>query len=114
MPVQARPPAPSQQGHKRDIGAGLTASANLNAKYSSKYNTGSDLAPQKMQDALTLVDGRIAIGSQDERWTLEVWAKNLTDQDYYQVVIGGTLQTGTFDAFLGAPRTFGATLSTRF
>lgn len=98
----------------RDLGGNLKGSINLNMKYSSSYNTGSDLAPQKVQTAFALVDGRIGLGAADDRWQLEVWAKNLTQAHYRQVVIGGTLQTGTFDAFLGAPRTFGATLTTRF
>lgn len=100
--------------YQRPIGETLKGSINFNVKYSSSYNTGSDLAPQKLQTAFALVDGRVSLGAADDRWALEIWAKNLTDVKYRQVVIGGTLQSGTFDAFLGAPRTVGATLTTRF
>ena len=93
----------------------MRATANLTAKYSSEYNTGSDLDPNKMQDAFTLVNGRIGIGPQDRRWTAELWAQNLTDVNYRQVVINAPLQgtspaTNTYDAFLGQPRTYGVTL----
>lgn len=112
--------------------------ANLTAKYSSEYNTGSDLIPFKEQPAFTLVNGRIGIGPQDRAWTLELWGQNLTDETYRQVVINGplqgqgfqsTVQTGgshpgtyydqakdsnTYDAFLGAPRTYGLTLRVRY
>jgi len=88
--------------------------ANVGAKYTSEYNTGSNLAPQKIQDALTLVNARVSIGRDDEAWTLELWSQNLTDEDYYQVGFDGTLQGGTVDAFLGAPRTYGVTARFKF
>jgi outer membrane receptor protein involved in Fe transport len=117
----------------RSMGMGLRAGFNLSAKYTSSYNTGSDLLPAKQQDAFTLLNGRLSIGSEDERWTFEVWGQNLTDKEYYQVVINAPLQgsafstlqpngtyynpaadTVTYNAFLGAPRTFGATLRLKY
>src|SRR5688572_1200582 len=73
-------------------------------QYTSEYNTGSDLNPAKLQDALTLVNARLVLGAQDQHWTLEAWAQNLTEAEYCQVVFDATLQTGTYDANLGAPR----------
>ncbi len=124
--------------YDRSIGGGLRGLFNLSAKYTSEYNTGSDLLPLKMNDAMTLVNGRIGIGSEDERWTLEVWGQNLTDEEYAQVVFNGPLQgsafqatptasgpyagsfynpaldTMTYNAFLGQPRTWGVTLRVRY
>src|SRR5690606_2701756 len=71
--------------------AGLRTTANLTARYSDEYNTGSDLVPFKMQEAYTLVNGRIGIGPQDRKWTLEIWGQNLTDVNYYQVVINAPM-----------------------
>ncbi len=117
----------------RSIGNGLRLGLNLAAKYTTEYNTGSDLLPAKMQDAFTIVNGRITIGSEDDRWALDLWAQNLTDEEYYQVVFNGPLQgssfstlqsngtyynpaadTTTYDAFLGAPRTYGVTLRVKY
>ncbi|ESQ74151.1 hypothetical protein ABAC402_16000 [Asticcacaulis sp. AC402] len=116
----------------------LRAFANVTAKYSSEYNTGSDLIAFKEQEAYTLVNGRVGIGAQDRRWTLELWGQNLTDETYRQVVINGPLQgagfqttvqtagsnpgtyydvakdTNTYDAFIGAPKTYGLTLRVRY
>jgi iron complex outermembrane receptor protein len=100
--------------YERAIGGSLLWRANVGAKHTSEYNTGSDLNPGKLQDALTLVNARIGIGAQNRRWMLEAWAQNLTDEEYYQVVFDATLQTGTLDAFLGAPRTYGLTLRMTF
>ena len=88
--------------------------ANAGAKYLSEYNTGSNLAPTKIQDALTLVNARVSIGADNDAWALELWSQNLTDKDYYQVAFDAVLQTGNIDAFLGAPRTYGVTARFKF
>lgn len=103
--------------YERPIGTGLTFKTNVTAKYLSDYNTGSDLHPSKAQEAYTLVNARIGIGSENGRWMLEAWAQNLTDQDYLQVGFNGPFQVdenndaiSVYNAFLGAPRTYGLTL----
>ncbi|QTC87192.1 TonB-dependent receptor [Brevundimonas pondensis] len=118
----------------RSIGSGLKVGFNLSAKYSTEYNTGSDLLPYKMQDAMTLLNGRITLGSEDERWALDLWAQNLTDEEYKQVAINAPLQgsafqstvqpngtyfnpaldTQTYNAFMGQPRTYGLTLRVKY
>ncbi|MBO9501956.1 TonB-dependent receptor [Brevundimonas sp. A19_0] len=118
----------------RNLGGGLRGGFSLSAKYMSDYNTGSDLLPTKSQDAFTMVNGRISIGTEDERWMLDIWAQNLTDEEYTQVAYNAPLQgsafqttvqpngtfynpaldTQTIDAFLGAPRTYGMTLRIRY
>jgi len=120
--------------YEHDIGANMVAGFNLSAKYTSEYNTKSDLLPSGMQEAMALLNGRVSLGSVDERWTLELWGQNLTDEEYYQVVFNGPLQgtafqstvqpngtyynpsldTQTYNAFLGQPRTFGVTLRVRY
>jgi len=118
----------------RSIGAGMKLGLNLSAKYSTEFNTGSDLLPYKMQDAMTLVNGRITLGAEDDRWALDLWAQNLTDEEYKQVAINAPLQgsafqttvqpngtyynpaldTQTYNAFMGQPRTYGVTLRVRY
>jgi iron complex outermembrane receptor protein len=118
----------------RNIGNGLRAGFSLAAKYMTDYNTGSDLLPAKQQDAFTTVNGRIMLGTEDERWTLEFWGQNITDEEYIQVGFNAPLQgsafqttpqpngtyynpaldTQTYNAFLGNPRTYGATLRFKY
>jgi iron complex outermembrane receptor protein len=83
---------------------------NVSAKFTSKYNTGSDLDPLKAQGAFTLVNARIGIGAPNDRWSVELWGQNLANKQYEQVAFAGTLQPNQVDAFLGAPRTYGLTL----
>ncbi|GAA0617442.1 TonB-dependent receptor [Brevundimonas kwangchunensis] len=124
--------------YDRSIGNGLRTGFSLSGKYMSEYNTGSDLLPWKMQDAFTTLNGRISLGAEDDSWTVDLWAQNLTDEEYIQVAYNGplqgtafqsTLQTGgtnpgtfyngnldtqTYDAFLGAPRTWGVSLRFKY
>ncbi|ATQ45096.1 TonB-dependent receptor [Caulobacter mirabilis] len=100
--------------YEGSIGMGLIIRASLSGKFTSEYNTGSNLDPNKSQQSMTIWNGRIGVGSEDERWMIEAWAQNLTNVDYYQVVVDQPLQSGTFAAFLGAPRTAGVTLRAKF
>ena len=107
--------------YERDIAENLQFRGNLSVKYTSSYNTGSDLHPAKNQEGFALLNGRVGVGSPDERWTVELWGQNLTDEDYLQVGFNGPFQVdeaddsvSVYNAFLGAPRTFGLTLRTKF
>jgi len=114
--------------YERNLGDTFVLRTNVSAKYSSRYNTGSDLHPVKEQEGFALVNGRVSIGTQDERWTLELWGNNLFDKDYLQVAFNGPFQVdttnpysqtadnniSTYDTFLGAPRTYGVTLRAKF
>ncbi len=100
--------------YQRPLGRSLIGRFNFGAKHSSAYNTGSDLDPEKRQSDYTVVNARIGIGDQDEQWLLEFWAQNLTDEEYIQVGFDAPLQTGSWNAFLAAPRTYGATLRLKF
>jgi iron complex outermembrane receptor protein len=100
--------------------ADLVARATVGIKYSSHYNTGSDLDPRKEQDAFSLVNARLAVGPEDGRYSVELWAENLFDTKYQQVAFDAPFQNaptnsvGVIDTFLGAPRTFGATFRVKF
>jgi iron complex outermembrane recepter protein len=113
---------------EQPVSTNLLLRANIGAKYTSDFNTGSNLDPRKAQDALTLVNARIGFGAADESWMIEAWAQNLTDEEYIQVAFDATLQgssanppaplpqvpSSMITAFLGAPRTYGLTARFKF
>lgn len=101
-------------GYKWNIGGNLVARAHVGAKYMSEYNTGSDLDPQKLQDAYTVGNARFEIGARNQRWNVELWSQNITDEEYMQVAFDTPLQTGSWNAFLGAPRTYGVTFRVKY
>ncbi|MEN9874448.1 MAG: hypothetical protein RL186_1345, partial [Pseudomonadota bacterium] len=100
-------------------------------RHSSEQYTGSNVDPRKLQSGITLVNGRIGVSTRDERWTVELWGRNLTDKRYVQISFDSPLQgdspqlnpvtgqPGVFaprainsqlNAFTGEPRTYGATI----
>jgi iron complex outermembrane recepter protein len=96
------------------LSSSLEFRATASEKYSSSYNTGSDLDPRKIQGAYGLVNARLGLGSPDGKWTVELWGANLANKYYYQVAFDAPFQVGQLDAFLGDPRTFGVTVRTKF
>ena len=106
--------------YSHDLVADLVGRLTVGIKYSSSYNTGSDLDPRKEQDAFALVNARVAVGPENGRYSVEFWAENLFDTNYQQVAFDAPFQnvptngTGVIDAFLGQPRTFGATFRVKF
>ncbi len=106
--------------YSQALGDHYVARLNLGAKYSSGYNTGSDLDPGKYQSGYVVANGRVAVGPRDGRFSVEVWAENLLNTNYQQVAFNSGFQnvptnaTGVLDAFLGAPRTFGGTLRVKY
>jgi len=89
---------------------GLVGRLAVNSKSVTGYNTGSNLDPVKNQPGFTLVNARAVLESEDKRWAVEAWAQNLFDDSYYQVAFDAALQSGSYDAFLGQPRTYGVTV----
>jgi iron complex outermembrane receptor protein len=96
------------------LSTSLQFHANVNEKYNSSYNTGSDLDPRKIQGAYGLLNARLGIGAPDGKWTVEIWGNNLADKLFYQVAFDAPFQYEQIDAFLGDPRTFGITFRTKF
>ena len=92
---------------------GLTGLVYVNARSSSRYNTGSNLSPNKVQQAFTVVNARIGVRGPDEAWAAELWAQNLLNEDYAQVIFDSAFQ-GSYTAYLGDPRTYGLTVRARF
>jgi iron complex outermembrane recepter protein len=106
--------------YTQPVGEDYQLRFNMGAKYSSRYNTGSDLDPGKMQKSYILTNARLGFGPRNGRWSVEMWSENLFDTHYKQVAFDSGFQnvptnaTGVLDAFLGAPRTFGATLRYKY
>ncbi|MGA8093857.1 MAG: TonB-dependent receptor [Steroidobacteraceae bacterium] len=103
------------------LSSSLTLRMTADEKYSSSYNTGSDLDPIKLQGSYGILDARIGIGPPDGRWVFEIWGQNLADKGYFQVAFDAPFQglavpgfNNQIDSFVGDPRTFGATIRVRF
>jgi iron complex outermembrane recepter protein len=99
--------------YERNIG-NMIGLAYLDFRYTSNQVTGSDLEDTKRQPGYWLVNGRLALKTESERFAVELWGRNLLDEDYHQIAFNVPLQGNARGAFLGDPRTYGVTLKAGF
>lgn len=100
-------------------------------RYVSEYTTQTlSRNPVTDNEAFAIFDGRISFGPEDERWSVEVFAKNITDEFFYIGGFGATERTLPASVFGGddqaaqdasnylvypnTPRTVGITLRARY
>ncbi len=112
----------------------LTARLHMDGRWQSEMDTGSNLDPRKIQDAYAVFGAKFGVYSEDEWFGLEIFARNLFDENYVNTAFDSPLQgtamcsnalagnvqcpvgsssTSTIDAFVGEPRVIGATLRLR-
>lgn len=114
-------------GYETPITAsGMTLRWNGDASYTSEYNFSDALRPDAVQDAFMKFDTAISLVSPDERWTLSLIGRNLSDE--YVVTAGndipfaGGTGTGTagpgvladMSAFVDNPREIFVEFSWRY
>ena len=100
--------------------------ANANLRYESDRRTSTQptellsdvLLPGDIQEANTKLNLRIGVSSPDDRWTLELWGRNVTDEITKNVTFNIPLRGGEGNRARGQftqdPATYGVTLRTRF
>ncbi|MEO0882674.1 MAG: TonB-dependent receptor [Pseudomonadota bacterium] len=108
--------------YERDLTAsGFRGFFGLNGRFESDRRTstqavlpdGSPL-PFDIQDANTKLDLRAGISSPDDRWALEIWGRNVTDQITRNTTFNLPLNGGARGAFIDDPATYGATLRFKY
>lgn len=70
-------------------------------------------ANNETQDALALVNASIGIGS-DSGWRATAYVQNLTNEDYVTLHFNTPLQGDDRNGYVGAPRTYGVSISYEF
>jgi iron complex outermembrane recepter protein len=100
--------------YERPIGGNLVGLGYVDFRYTSNQVTGSDLEDTKRQPGYWLVNARLGLKTEDERFGVELWGRNILDQDFHQIAFNVPLQGNARGAFLGDPRTFGVTLKAGF
>ena len=94
-------------------GGSLRAFVQLDGRYQSDVLTERLLRPTSGQRGYALFNARLGVGTPDERWTLELWARNLADQRTIGASIPATFQGATLVGAQGEPRTYGLTVRTK-
>jgi iron complex outermembrane receptor protein len=93
----------------------LTGTIDLTGRAQYQYASSQydNVAGNNIQGAVGLVNANLGVKI-DHRYTIEAWVQNLTNKTYVSQVFETPLQTGTQNAYMGAPRTFGVRLHGTF
>ena len=88
----------------------------LDGRWNSEYRTqtlsrNADGATDN--ESFAIFNGRIGIGPQNERWSLELFGQNLTDEFYYVGAFAPPLQNSRV-IFPNEPRTYGVSLRLQY
>jgi len=97
-------------GWEDEVAEGLTAFAHLDGRYQSAVRTERTLRAGSEQGDYITLNGRLGLTGRDDRWTVELWARNLTDERYFVSSIPATFQGATLVGVPGEPRMWGVTL----
>ncbi len=95
------------------IGGGLLLTGYANASWKSKAALINPLSIYGWQKDYALLNVGLGLRTQDGDWSLQLWAKNLTNQSYAVAYAAATASSPVSQIY-GNPRTWGATLSHRF
>jgi len=72
----------------------------------------TQLDPLQIQESFSLLNGSIGLTAQDGQWDVQVWGRNLADEEYLQGSFDSTLP-GNINGYPGDPRTWGVTFRAR-
>ena len=102
-------------GYTVPLGANLAALFYVDGRWNSEYRTMTlGRNPITDNDSFAIFNGRIGIGPQDDRWSVEFWGRNLTDETYYVGAFQPPLQDGTFVVYPNEPATYGVSLRLQY
>ena len=92
-------------------GRGVEVYGHGDFAHRSSFNSSSSNSAYAQVPAYGVLNVRFGLRTDDGRWDLSVWARNLTDEQYFQTLSPGN--TGLVTGLIGDPRTVGATLRTK-
>ncbi len=81
--------------------------------YASEANLGVAPDPRRVQDRYQLVNASAGIRSPDGTWEVQLWARNLTDENYQEGNFPSVGQPGSLNAYVADPRTYGLSFRVR-
>jgi iron complex outermembrane recepter protein len=81
----------------------------FDASYRSSFSSSASASRYLVVDGYSLLNTRVGFRS-NNGWTLSLWARNLLDQDYFDLLTAAPGNSGLYVGQPGDPRTFGVTL----
>ncbi len=96
------------------VGGRLRATLNADLRYSSSYYTGLNLNPLSYQGGFTMVNAGARLGTEDDRWSVALIGRNLTNRRYGTLGVDKPGGTGEVYTVAGEPRVVLVQLEGRF
>ena len=95
------------------IGQGREVFAAFDAAYRSSFSSNPTPSKYLVIPGYSVLNTRVGVRTANG-WSVSLWARNLLDKDYFEMLnpVGGN--TGIYVGFLGDPRSFGVTVRTSF
>ncbi len=102
--------------YEQPIGGGMRALFYLDGRWNSEYRTQTlNRSPDGITDneSFAIFNGRIGIGPENNRWSVEFWGRNLLDETYYVGAFVPPLQSNpnplaqTYVVYPNEPATYG-------
>ncbi|MBK8542800.1 MAG: TonB-dependent receptor [Caulobacteraceae bacterium] len=96
------------------LGGNLGALFYLDGRWNSEYTTETlDHSPVTDNESFAIFNGRVGIGPENERWSVELFGQNLTDEFYYVGGFTPPLQNSRV-IYPNQPRTYGVSLRLQY
>jgi iron complex outermembrane receptor protein len=100
--------------YETDINESLKASLALIATFRSKYYVEANLHPDSMQDGYTKLDAVFQLAAIDDKWSIELFGRNLTDEHTFNFSYFWPFDVGHRLKYLQETRTIGVTARVQF
>lgn len=111
VPGAPRVTAQASARYERPLASGAAAFAYANQTWRSATFLHA-LSQYGRQDGYGLTNVGLGLRAADERWSVQLWARNLFDKRY-AAAFGSAGASTPYIAILGEPRTFGVTLTAK-
>jgi iron complex outermembrane receptor protein len=97
--------------YAHSVGAAKEIFTGVDTTYRSEFSSNPTPSQYLVIDGYSIVNARIGL-RRSNGWSISLWARNLLDKNYYEMLqpVGGN--TGIYVGFLGDPRTVGLTVRT--
>jgi iron complex outermembrane recepter protein len=85
----------------------------VDASYRSSYSSSATASKYLVIDGYSVVNARVGFRWKDG-WTLSLWARNLFDANYFELLSAAPGNSGLYVGLPGDPRTVGVTMRMNF
>lgn len=99
--------------YNQPVGDNLVFDALISGQWQDERYLEPDNGPDHLVDSFATVDASIALMSADGKWSVSLWGKNITDEDYL-LYINDVPAFGLFLTIKAEPATYGVSFDYKF